>query len=35
MDTIQTMGGLDEGGLVPRKVDPDAPRGAYQPGLWG
>jgi very-short-patch-repair endonuclease len=34
MHTIDRLGGLDEGGVVPRRVDPAAPPGAYQMGLW-
>jgi very-short-patch-repair endonuclease len=34
METIDRLGGLDEGGLVPRRVDPQAPPGVYQMGLW-
>jgi very-short-patch-repair endonuclease len=34
MRTIDNLGGLDEGGLVPRRVDPQAPPGSYQIGLW-
>ncbi len=32
--TVGNLGGLDEGGLVPRKIDLDAPVGSYQMGLW-
>lgn len=35
MQTIDRLGGLDEGDLVPRRVDTQAPPGAYQMGLWG
>jgi len=34
VDTITYLGGLDEGGLIPRKVDLNAPEGSRQLGLF-
>ncbi len=35
VETINRLGGLEEEGrYVPRKIDPDAPAGTYQPGLF-
>jgi hypothetical protein len=31
--TIKNLGGLDEGGLVPGQIDPNAPEGSRQLGL--
>jgi len=33
-DTINRLGGIDDGGLISRKIDPDAPDGAYQLRLF-
>jgi very-short-patch-repair endonuclease len=32
--TINSLGGIDEGGLIPRKIDLDAPQGSRQLGLF-
>ena len=32
--TVNSLGGVDEGGLVPRKIDLNAPNGSYQLGLF-
>jgi very-short-patch-repair endonuclease len=35
VETINHLGGLEEEGrFMPRKIDPDAPAGTYQPGLF-
>ena len=35
VETINKLGGLEEEGkFMPRKIDPDAPAGTYQPGLF-
>jgi hypothetical protein len=33
-DTINHLGGVDEGGIIPRKIDLDAPGGIRQLGLF-
>jgi very-short-patch-repair endonuclease len=34
VQTINNLDGLEEGGVIPRKIDLDAPNGTYQPGLF-
>ena len=35
VETVNRLGGLEEEGkFMPRKIDPNAPAGAYQPGLF-
>ncbi len=34
VETINHLGGLEEGRYMPRKIDPDAPTGTYQPSLF-
>jgi hypothetical protein len=35
LETINHLGGLEEEGrYMPRKIDPDAPAGTYQPSLF-
>lgn len=33
-DTVNSLGGMDEGGVIPRRIDLDTREGLHQSGLF-